>query len=692
MTMDDLNEFRAELQARVRVRASADSNFTHSAFAELCGQLLEDAEELSDFEACYYRGKGTRNRNLAVDGFAFDEVDKSVRLVVAAYSGEPSASTLTRTDAKGIFGALTAFVEDAIRGLVERQTEESSPEHGLACQLRMKVDSVARYRCFLVTDDVLSERVRDWPEGDIEGIPVEFHIWDAGRFQRAHASSSGRDELVVDFQDVVDEGLSCLPAGVDAGGYEGYLCVVPGRALADIYDEYGSRLLEGNVRAFLSTAVTVNKGIQLTLQKEPQMFFAYNNGIAATASSIELVATPAGARIRSAKDFQIVNGGQTTASLSYARRKGTSTLDGVFVQMKLSVLNAEGAGTVVPLISRYSNSQNKVSDADFFSNHEFHRSVEKLSRRLRVPARGGSQIESFWFYERVRGQYAVELGRLTGRDRTRFELEVPRDQIITKEDLAKVENSWRLMPHDVSRGRQKNFLRFAEYITKAWDHDPSCFHDEYFRSAVAKVIIFKALERIVPKEPWYGGSYRAQIVTYSVAKLVDMIEGDDRNATGKRVNLDLVWRQQGLSTALTDQLKLIAAAAYAVITSPEAGIQNVTEWCKKELAWTRLKAASVRLLPEFEEECTDSAGVAGRNRTARVNARIDAGVDALQSVLGFGAENWMSLRSKALAAKALTPDEDRLLRVAANPAWMPSDRQAKDLVKLRTRLAIDGFS
>lgn len=690
--MDDLDEFRAELQARVRVRASADSNFTHSAFAELCGQLLEDAEELSDFEACYYRGKGARNRNLAVDGFAFDDVDKSMRLIVAAYSGEASSKTLTRTDAKGIFGALTAFVEDSIRGLVEQQTEESSPEHGLAGQLRMRIDSVARYRCFLVTDDVLSERVRDWPEGDIQGIPVEFHIWDAGRFQRAHVSSSGRDELVVDFQEVVDGGLPCLPAGVDAGGYEGYLCVVPGRALADIYDQYGSRLLEGNVRSFLSTAVSVNKGIQLTLQKEPQMFFAYNNGIAATASSIELVDTPAGVRIRSANDFQIVNGGQTTASLSHARRKGSSSLDGVFVQMKLSVLNPEGAGTVVPLISRYSNSQNKVSDADFFSNHDYHRSIEKLSRRLRVPARGGSQIESFWFYERVRGQYAVELARLSTGDRKRFELEAPRDQIITKEDLAKVENSWRRLPHEVSRGRQKNFLKFAEYITKAWDQDPSCFHDEYFRNAVAKVIIFKALEKMVPKEPWYDGGYRAQIVTYSVAKLVDMIEGDDRNPSGKRINLDIVWRQQGLSTALAEQLKLITAAAYSIVTSPEAGIQNVTEWSKKELAWSRLKAAGVQLLPEFEAECSDMDGVTGRNRAARVNARIDAGVDALQSVLNFGAQSWASLRTKALAARAITPEEDRLLRVATNPAWIPSDRQAKDLVKLRARLAADGFS
>ena len=530
--MEELEEFRSELLARVRVRASADANFTHSAFAELCGQLLEDAEEVSDFDACYYRGKGAKNRNVAVDGYAFDDVDRSVRLFVAAYSGESSAATIARTDVKPLFNALVAFVEDSVAGVIERQTEESSPEHGLAKELRSRVDSIARYRCFLVTDDLLSERVRDWPEGDIQGVPVEFHIWDAGRFFRAHQSSSGRDDLVVDFGEVVDGGLPCLPAGVDANAYEGYLCVVPGGALADIYERYGSRLLEGNVRSFLSTTVSVNKGIQATLQKEPQMFFAYNNGIAATASRIVLEQTPTGARIRTAEDFQIVNGGQTTASMAYARRKLGATLAGVFVQMKLSVLDADSAGSVVPLISRFSNSQNKVSDADFFSNHDYHRAMEKLSRRLRAPARGGSQIEPFWFYERARGQYAVELARLSTGERKRFELEVPREQIITKTDLAKVENSWRCLPHEVSKGAQKNFLRFAECVTKSWDADSSRFHDEYFRDEVAKIIIFRALEKLVPKEPWYDGGYRAQVVTYSIAKLVDMTEGGDDARTG----------------------------------------------------------------------------------------------------------------------------------------------------------------
>lgn len=689
--MDSLDDFRAELLARVRVRASATENFTVSAFTEECGQLLEDAEEISDFSVCYYHERGARNRNLAVDGYAFDDADGSVRLVVASFSGEVAAATISRSDVRPLFNALVAFIQDSVQGLVERQSEESSPGHGLAKDLRTRADSVTRYRCFLVTDDVLSERVKDWPEGEVAGVPVEFHIWDASRFHRAHLSRSGRDDLVVDFAEFVQGGLACLPASVVEGDYEGYLCVVPGAALADIYDRYGSRLLEGNVRSFLSTTVSVNKGIQTTLAKEPQRFFAYNNGIAATASRIQITRGSDGFRVTSAEDFQIVNGGQTTASLAHARRKGGASLDEVRVQMKLSVLEADNAGNVVPLISRYSNSQNKVSDADFFSNHEYHRTMEKLSRRLRAPAHGGSQVQTFWFYERARGQYVVELSRLSPGERKRFELEAPREQIITKTDLAKVENSWRLLPHEVSRGAQKNFIRFAEYITKAWESDQTRFHDEYFREEVAKVIIFRALEKVVPKEPWYDGGYRAQIVTYSIAKLVALTEGDGTNRTGRTVNLEQVWRRQGLTPAMLEQLRLVANAAFEVLVNPEAGIQNVTEWAKKELAWRRLSERAVSLLPEYVDECRDVEYAAGRQKSARANARVDLAVDALKQVIEFGAGRWSALRSIASASKALTPDEDRLLRVACNPAWMPSDRQAKDLVKLRSRLEADGF-
>ena len=142
--------------------------------------------------------------------------------------------------------------------------------------------------------------------------------------------------------------------------------MIPAEVIAQIYDRFGSRLLEGNVRSFLSTKVKVNKGIRNTIINEPEMFFAYNNGISATATDAEFRKTEHGLQLISANDLQIVNGGQTTASLLMAKIKDKADLANVYVQMKLSVVSPTTADSVIPLIARYANSQNQISDADFF--------------------------------------------------------------------------------------------------------------------------------------------------------------------------------------------------------------------------------------------------------------------------------------------------------------------------------------
>ncbi|MEZ5461921.1 AIPR family protein [Dokdonella sp.] len=153
-------------------------------------------------------------------------------------------------------------------------------------------------------------------------------------------------------------------------------------ASADLYEKFGARLLETNVRGFLSERGKVNRGIRSTIQNSPQMFFAYNNGLTATASSVEL--DEDNSRILDIKDLQIVNGGQTTASLFWARKKHKADLGSVSVQMKLSVIPdslGDSFDEIVGKISEYANSQNKVSEADLSANRGFHREMEKISRR-----------------------------------------------------------------------------------------------------------------------------------------------------------------------------------------------------------------------------------------------------------------------------------------------------------------------
>jgi AIPR protein len=687
----DVGEFRANLISEVNVWATADQNFRHSSFVEIAVRYLEDAGEVADFESCYFRGIGARRRALAVDGFAFDGADGSLRLFLADASLAAETPSLTQTEATALFGRLRAFAEEAFSGRIEEDIDPSSPAWGLAAEMRERRRDLTRIRAYLLSDAALSSRARDWPEGEVADVPIEFHVWDIERLHRVHTSLAGRDEITIDFERLDGGGLPCIDAGSVENEYRAFLCVVPGPALADVYDEYGSRLLEGNVRSFLTAKGRVNKGIRNTALHDPRMFFAYNNGIAATASAADVRANgDGGMRLASVTDLQIVNGAQTTASLAAARRNDKASLDGVFVQMKLSIVSPERSGEMIPKISRFANSQNTVSEADFFSNHEFHRRLEEISRRIWVPARAGAQHETHWFYERARGQYMNATFASTPAERRRFQEMNPRDQVLTKTDLAKSENAWRELPHTVSRGAQKNFSAFADYIAKEWDAHPEEFNEDYFRRAVGHVIVFRSTERLVSDQPWYSGGYRANVVAYSVARLARLIRTEAR---GRVLDARAIWTSGFISDALRKQLVAISRLMHEVITDPPAGVQNVTEWSKREACWERASSVDVELDGALSIELIDASEVKDVGRTARVQQRQDSGIDAQTAVIRLGQPYWVAVRNWARERGYLSPDEELLLRLAAEyQPGMPTDRQSAKLLTLKERFELEGLA
>ena len=682
------------LQFRRDVVSQAHGEFggrdPEAGFVAVAGRMLEEAEEVVDFMPCPFRGTGTRRRSLGVDGYAFDDADGSLRIVIADFGGEEQPRSVTQTSAKTEFNRLTAFIEETLAGNDDHLPADEDPVADFADLLEAHRGAIPRLRLYLVTDGVLSDRLRDWPEAEVAGIPTEFHIWDITRFAAALSSRGGREALTVDFSDVAEGGIPCLHASLNQSQYNGYLCVIPGEALARIYDTYGSRLLEGNVRSFLGKSTKVNKGIRETILRTPEMFFAFNNGIAATASSVVVENTPDGPRLKSATDLQIVNGGQTTASLTFSRRKDGADLSGIFVQMKLSVVGDELSGDLIPKISEYANKQTKVSDSDLFSNHEFHRRMEELSRRVKAPPRPGAQRPTSWFYERAKGQYRIETAKMSPAEKQRFESENPKSQLITKTDIAKVENSWRCIPHDVSKGAQKNFDVFSKFIVAEWTARPLEFNDDYFRNVVAHTIVFRELERLIPaQKDWYDGGYRANVVTFTIAKLATMIA---EGAPGKSLDTPRIWKQQGISPALTEQLKLIARGMYQVMTSPEQGLENVTEWAKKELAWQRAQTKRVEFLPEFEAELILREQIDENRNEAIDTARIDRGISDISAVVATRPAKWREVRQWGLENKLLTAKEEQLLLIAATPGKVPSERQAAAILLIRRKLQQEGLA
>jgi hypothetical protein len=413
------------------------------------------------------------------------------------------------------------------------------------------------------------------------------------------------------------------------------------------------------------------------------MFFAYNNGIAATATDLRVDRTAEGLRLIEARDFQIVNGGQTTASLTNALKKEKADLNQVFVQMKLSRIPPEESGEVIPEISRYANSQNKVNDADFFSNHPFHRRMEDISRRLLAPPVAGAQIETHWFYERARGQYENEAAGRTPAEKKRFELAFPKRQVITKTDLAKFEFSWRMLPHKVSFGAQKNFMFFAEEITKEWDKNPDAFNEEFYREIVAKKILFDRTAVLVSAQPWYQGGYRANIVTHSIARHCRK-DGE--------FDLRTIWQRQAVPEAVESQLMEIAKRVFEVLIHPDAGIQNVTEWSKKEACWTRVAATTPPVLKAFLDLITDRSEVKQRKKAAARTQRVDDGISAQAEVVGKPATFWKRLLDWGSAHRVLTADQIDGLRIATKiPLKIPNEVHSKKILQALARAEEEGF-
>lgn len=546
-----------------------------------------------------------------------------------------------------------------------------------------------------MTDGIMSSRIKEIEPRTFNNIPVECQIWDIERIFRVCFFAGGKEDIEIDFKSYTsNKGIPCLEASsANNEEYKSYLCIIPGEALANIYDKYGSQLLEGNVRSFLSTKVAVNKKIRETILSMPEKFFAYNNGVSATAKDLQFEETEHGRIITYAKDFQIINGGgQTTASLSNARFKDKTDLSDIFVQMKLTEIDTDEdrAAELVRNISRSSNSQNKVSDADFFATHPFHIRIEQISRRVFAPATGGAQHETKWFYERARGQYLQSQMRMTKSQKDKFTAQNPKSQLIKKTDLAKYRNTWDGNPHIVSKGAQTNFMKYADVIDNAWQLNDSKFNDTYFKDSVALAILFKHTENLVSHQSWYEQGYRANIVTYSIALLHKLIKMQFK---GMDLNLQLIWNKQSVPNEVSNELVKITKYVFEKITDPNRETINVTQWCKRENCWKSMSNCDITLDSSLRNVLESLEAQKVTAKAAQSVQKLYSEVEAQTKVLEYPAEHWKELR-KFVNEKKVSANSKQLdaLRYAeAIPTKLPSGHQAKLILELLDNATANGF-
>ncbi|MGW0589046.1 AIPR family protein [Streptosporangium sp. NPDC002607] len=565
MEGETAEEFAIHLEQAVEERLGNDSGWLRrDVFVQVVQEYLVEDGTLEDLRICYFVAPSGRSR-MEVAGYHISDDGRVLDLVVASYGN--SGQTLPRDQVlKRLKWALNFAT--SCRDGYHLHMEESTPEYDMAQTVHMNWSEFGKIRIFLFTDGRTT--LDGLPEESLGDIPVVQHLWDIERLRKLATSGRHEEPITIDFESLGGPLPYLAVVGSD-DDHRCFLTVIPGRLLADMYEQHGAKLLQRNIRAFLQARGKVNKGLNDTIRATPGRFLAYNNGISVTATGVALTET--GDALAQLHDVQIVNGGQTTASLHHAAKRDNADLSMIQVPAKITVVEPELLDELVPRISLYANSQNTINEADFQSNSPFHVELERLSRRIWAPAVDGAQHESHWFYERVRGQYQVERARLVSKAQQRaFDKENPRIQKFTKTDAAKFDMTFQQEPHTVSLGAQKCFHEWTINIVARRDSLPD---DQYFRDLVAKSIFFsQARKEIMRLNP--GAGYLANVTTYTVSRLVQEM---DMEAT-----LNSVWRAQRL---VPETLRAVGSLSGLVrdvlLDAPGSG--NVTEWCKKVDCW-----------------------------------------------------------------------------------------------------------
>lgn len=688
----DLKEFSNELLEDLKVSANYNLSDIHDEFVHHVVNILIEAEEFDDFEEGYFEGIGERNRKIMMDGYYLDPFDKSCVILLSDFNNSTEIVTLTATEINKLYDYMRYLVEASIDGYItSKGFEESSSGYAFAKEIENKMHDIVKFRFYIITNKQLSTRVKNIKKENLNDKPVELNVWDISRLYSIYTSTLGKESIEIDFSQMLDKGLSCVKA-TENDNYSSFLAVIPGNVLAKLYLDYGSRLLEGNVRSFLSVKGKVNKGIRNTILNEPEMFFAYNNGIAATATEIE-IENSNGLYIKNIKDLQIINGGQTTASIANALLQDKAELKNIFVPMKLSVVDNEKAKEMIPIISRCANSQNKVDEADFFSNHPYHIRLEEYSRKIYAPPVNGNQYQTIWFYERARGQYVQEQMKLTLAEKKKFQLKNPKNQLLKKVDVAKYINTYEGVPYIVSRGSQANMRFFAEKISKSWELNNTIFNEYYFKKVISLAILFKSTESLVTNQQWYKEihAYRANIVTYSISIIFNEINKRNLNKT---IDFKYIWNNQKINDALEKQLLITTKETFDFINRDDRLTLNVTEWCKKEACWDRAKKESFTLLDEFVNSLIDIDDEKYDEITAKKERKVINQLSAEIEVITLGEEYWKKALDFGLTNKLLTPMEEDLLKIASNFTKnnkIPSTKQANIILEIRKKLLEEGL-
>ena len=620
-----INDFHQDILSELNIEEF--EQVQEDVFTQKVIDYLIEFGEIDDGNVFNYSAK-----NMKINGCFHNEDLEVFDVFISKVDFDKEPKFLKKTILDKFIKNSVNFINESINKLYQK-IDESSEAFDFSQHIYRNYKKFDNVRIFILTDALIKNSYKP-PIIETEDFNISINLWDIKKIYNCCVSKRISENLEIDFIKEFGKGLEFISPNINFKEYETYLVIIPGDIIADLYDKYGLKLLEKNVRSFLQLRGKVNKGINKTIEEEPQRFLAYNNGISVTANSINIQEENGKQVISKIKEFQIVNGGQTTASLFHSRKKNKTDLTNIFVQEKITVLkNKEKSEEIIPKISEYSNSQNKVNSADFSANDPFHIEIEKFSRKLFVPSKDGSSLLTKWYYERVRGQYNEEKNQLsTLKLQKQFTIENPKEQKFNKTDLAKYENTWNNLPYWVSKGAQKNFGEFTLILQK---RGKVSINEDFYKHLIAKAILFKTTDKIIKKYNRENNikSYKANIITYTLSYLF--------HKNQHRIDLNKIWKEQSLSEVLKNELLNLTIEIRKFIVENK-GQQLGQEFCKKKSTWDKLIKMDIFTFSEsFKSELINI------NKNSYKNQGIETlnndEEDLIKKMLNVTADDWKKI-------------------------------------------------
>lgn len=549
---------------------------TNNAFKNVFLSYLTDAGEtlVADCTIIDYKKDGERMR---LDGYAFSEYFHSLTLLISHYDSKNQPSKIGKTEvekqSKKALKFFKACNSDFFDDLEESSDGYQAYEY--ITQHRAEIETV---NIVFITNAEASVSI---PENTKYGsVQIKYDVWDIERLYNCVFSDVNIDrQITIKLEKKYKTPIILIRVPESNPTYDCYIGVISGELLAQIYRDEGQDLIQKNVRSFLQATGKVNKGIKNSLANEPHMFMAYNNGISTIADEIKVKENESDSNIVTITEisgWQIVNGGQTTASI-YNAYQNKLPLSKVSVQIKLTVIKEkEQADTIIHNISQYANSQNKINMSDFNANDPYHVKMERISRSTFIPVEKGKETD-LWFYERARGQYLVELNRQpTPAAKKQFKERCPKSRCISKTVAAKCVMAYIGFPDIVSKGLESNFVFFSEKIKNQEFPEPS---RESYITMISQVILFRDVDKIVYNMRF--GGFKAQQNYYIVALIGKYY--------AHMIDPKIIWENQRISDKTVELVQNLANFVWNHFQNPTTPGVNIGQWCKKEECWKLLQ-------------------------------------------------------------------------------------------------------